>query len=65
MKILELLTDAKNRPEIKAVLGLLAIAVSFVWLFLKSDVPGFLAIFGSGAVLLGIQAVADAKIDGK
>ena len=68
---LDLLTDAKNRPEIKAILGLLSILTAFVlsitWLFVKSDIAGCLALFGgffgAGATLLGIQAVADAAID--
>jgi hypothetical protein len=68
-------TDAKNRPEIKAVLGVLAIVTAFVlsiiWLFAMKDRAGvvtealliFGTFFGCGAGLLGIQAIADAKID--
>jgi len=64
-------TDAKNRPEIKAVLGVISILTAFVlsitWLFVKSDVNGSLALFGAffgaGVSLLGIQAIADSKID--
>jgi hypothetical protein len=64
-------TDAKNRPEIKAVLGVISIVTAFVlsiiWLFVKSDVQGALAIFGAffgaGVSLLGIQAIADSRID--
>lgn len=71
MGAIEALTDAKNRLEIKAILGLISIVVAFVlsitWLFVKSDVTGCLALFGgffgAGATLLGIQAVADAAID--
>lgn len=65
------ITDVKNRPEIKAVLGILCIitafVVSIVWLFVKSDVQGALAIFGAffgaGLSLLIATAVADAKND--
>lgn len=63
MKFLELFTDAENRPEIKAVLGIVTIVVSFAWLFLRGDVSGFLAIFGAGTVLLGIKTVEDANLD--
>jgi 4-amino-4-deoxy-L-arabinose transferase-like glycosyltransferase len=69
------ITDAKNRPEIKAVLGILSIIVAFVvsliWLFVMNVRPGvvtealliFGTFFGGGLGLLGIQAIADAKID--
>lgn len=64
-------TDVKNRPEIKAVLGVFCILVSFgvsiTWLIVKGDVGGALAIFGTffgaGLSLLGITALADAKND--
>lgn len=64
-------TDAKNRPEIKAVLGVICIVASFgvsiPWLIIKSDVGGALSIFGAffgaGLSLLGITAIADAKND--
>lgn len=63
MKFIDLFTDAENRPEIKAVLGIITILTAFVWLFVKTDVGGFLAIFGAGAVLLGIKTVEDANLD--
>lgn len=64
MKFLKgLLTDSKDRPEIKAVLGLLAIAAAFVWLFWKGDVAGFAAIFGVGAGLLFGKTVEDIQLD--
>lgn len=59
----ELLTDANNRPEIKAVIGVATIVVSFVWLFTEKDVIGFLTVFSSGGVLLGIKTAEDAKLD--
>ncbi len=63
MKFIDLFTDAKNRPEIKAVLGILTIGIAIGWLFYKSDVTGFLAIFGAGTVLLGFKTVEDMKLD--
>lgn len=64
-------TDVKNRPEIKAVLGVFCIMASFgvsvPWLVAKSDVQGALSVFGAffgaGLSLLGITAIADAKND--
>jgi hypothetical protein len=64
-------TDAKNRPEIKAVLGvfcvLAAFVISILWLFIKLNVQEALLIFGTffgaGLSLLGITAIADAKND--
>jgi hypothetical protein len=64
-------TDVKNRPEIKAVLGVVCILTSFgvsiPWLIIKGDVGGAMAIFGTffgaGLSLLGITALADAKND--
>ncbi len=58
-----LLTDSENRPEIKALLGVSTVVVSFVWLFTEKDVVGFLAVFSSGGVLLGIKTAEDAKLD--
>lgn len=56
-------TDSKDRPEVKAILGIAVIVISIVWLFLKSDVTGFLLIFAAGAALLGIKTAEDIKLD--
>lgn len=67
MKFLEFmakfLTDANNEPEIKAILGVVTIVISFVWLFVKSDVQGFLLIFAAGGGLLLGKTVEDLKIN--
>lgn len=60
-----LMTDAQNRPEIKAVLGIAVIGQSFGWLWSRGDIPGFLLIFSAGLVLLGIKTLEDLKLDAK
>lgn len=62
---IELFTDAQNRPEIKAVLGIGVIGQSFGWLWGRGDVTGFLMIFSAGLVLLGIKTLEDLKLDAK
>ena len=75
--ILGWITDAKNRPEIKAVLGIVMIVsgllfaiIGGIWILANSkqdslpvvlSISGFL--FTTGLGLFGITAAADSKID--
>jgi hypothetical protein len=58
-----LITDAKNRVEPKLIIAYPLIVVGLVYLFLKNDVGGFLAIEGFAASLLFGTALADHKLD--
>jgi len=73
--ILGWFTDVKNRPEIKAVIGVFSFVAAFalliVWLIFMRDRPnviteallifGTLSVYGGG--MLGVVAIADAKND--
>lgn len=63
--ILGFFTDAKDRPEVKALLGIAVIGQSFGWLWARGDIPGFLMIFAAGLALLGIKTLEDLKLDAK
>jgi hypothetical protein len=56
-------TDALKRGEIKVWLGLLYIVAGFVYLFIKFDVTGFIAIESFGIPYFLMITVADHKID--
>jgi hypothetical protein len=58
-----LFTDSKDRPEIKAVTGVVFIIAALVWLFWKGDVAGALAVAGFGTGLLFAKTIEDAKLD--
>jgi hypothetical protein len=61
--ILQLFTDAKDRPEIKYVLGTLGFIASFVYLFVTKDIGGFSAAAGVSVGLFVTGAVGDSVVD--
>ena len=61
--LLGLLTDAKNRPEIKNVIGIFTVIVAFVYLFIRWEASGFAIIFGLGGTMIGLTTIGDAVVD--
>ena len=60
----QIFTDAKNRPEIKMILGVPIIIIAVVFLLIgKLDLERFGALSGLGALLIGATTVADGFID--
>ena len=71
MKLEDLITDSKERLEIKAILGIACIVaafgVSIPYMIVNHDVDKGLLIFGTffgaGLTLLGLKTAEDAKLD--
>ena len=60
----QIFTDAKNRPEIKMILGVPIIIIAVIFLLIgKLDLEKFGALSGLGALLIGATTVADGFID--
>lgn len=56
-------TDAKDRPEVKMMLGIPTFIAAIAYVIIKRDlaVAGFIA--GNALTLMGFTAAADHKID--
>lgn len=63
MKILELLTDSKNRPSVEAFMGLVFLVASLVHVFMFKDVAIFGAIAGVGTTLIVTYSVGNNTLD--
>ena len=67
----EVFTDTKGRPEIKMILGVLAILAAFAYglyaaiALKKPDWAGFGAVAGLGVTLIGATTIADAANDSR
>ena len=57
-------TDAKDRPEIKMILGVPILVIAVVFLICgKIDLSQFGALAGLGGSLIGVTTIADGFID--
>lgn len=61
--LVHLVTDSKDRPEIKAVIGIISAVSAFFWLWIQKDVTGFLALAGFALSLFGVKTAEDAALD--
>lgn len=61
----QVFTDAKMRPEIKNIMGFIAIISSVVYYFMTKDWDGSVALAGFGTFMFGLSTIGDMAIDGK